>query len=42
MTAVAELRGAAMRVGGRTLWSELDMSVGAGEFVAVLGPNGAG
>ncbi|MBP0460895.1 metal ABC transporter ATP-binding protein [Streptomyces bomunensis] len=36
------LRGAAVRVGGRTLWSGVGLDVGAGEFVAVLGPNGVG
>jgi zinc/manganese transport system ATP-binding protein len=39
---VVSLRRAAARVGGRTLWSEVDLEVGAGEFVAVLGPNGVG
>ena len=42
MTAVAELRAASMRLGDRSLWDALDLSIGAGEFVAVLGPNGAG
>ncbi len=37
-----ELRGAAVRLGSRTLWSELDLRVAEGEFLAVLGPNGAG
>ncbi|WP_413812785.1 metal ABC transporter ATP-binding protein [Streptomyces sp. OE57] len=39
---VVSLRGAAVRVGGRTLWSGVDLGVGAGEFTAVLGPNGVG
>jgi zinc/manganese transport system ATP-binding protein len=37
-----ELVDAAVRVGGRTVWSEATLSIGRGEFVAVLGPNGSG
>ena len=37
-----ELRHAALRLGPRTLWSDLDLKVERGEFLAVLGPNGAG
>jgi zinc/manganese transport system ATP-binding protein len=36
------LRDAALRFGDRTLWSDLTVDVRAGEFVAVLGPNGSG
>jgi len=37
-----ELRDARVDVGGRTVWSEVDMSMAQGEFVALLGANGSG
>jgi zinc/manganese transport system ATP-binding protein len=39
---VAELSGARLAFGGRVLWEDLDLEVRAGEFIAVLGPNGTG
>ena len=33
---------AAVRLGGRRIWSDVSVSVGEADFVAVLGPNGAG
>ena len=37
-----EIRGAALRRGGRTLWEDLDLTVHPGELIAVLGPSGSG
>jgi zinc/manganese transport system ATP-binding protein len=42
MSAVIQLRDAALRYGARTLWEGLDLDVAPGEFLAVLGPNGSG
>jgi zinc/manganese transport system ATP-binding protein len=39
---VVWLSGAAARIGGRTIWSDVSLTVQAGEFVAILGPNGVG
>ncbi len=40
--AVIDLRGAAVELGGRTIWASADLAIEPGELVAVLGPNGAG
>ncbi|GAA1213156.1 metal ABC transporter ATP-binding protein [Pseudonocardia alaniniphila] len=39
---VVSLRRACASIGGRTIWSDVDLQVRAGEFAGVLGPNGAG
>ena len=40
--AAVTLDRAAVRLGGRTIWSHVSLTVARGDFVAVLGPNGAG
>jgi zinc/manganese transport system ATP-binding protein len=41
-TVAIDMRDGAIALGGRTVWRDLDVHVPAGEFVAVLGPNGVG
>jgi zinc/manganese transport system ATP-binding protein len=41
-TSAVQFDDAAVRLGHRTIWSSVTLSVGTGEFVAVLGPNGVG
>lgn len=36
------IRDGAVRMGGRTIWANVDLEVSSGEFVAILGANGAG
>ena len=42
MTALLRLEGVALRRGGRLLFEDLDLSLGAGEGLKVTGPNGSG
>ncbi len=37
-----ELEDASVQLGGRTVWSEVSISIARGEFVALLGANGSG
>ncbi|RVW00589.1 metal ABC transporter ATP-binding protein [Rhodococcus xishaensis] len=41
-TPAVELRETCLSFGDRTLWSNLNLAVQQGEFLAVLGPNGSG
>jgi zinc/manganese transport system ATP-binding protein len=38
----ARFEDAAVRIAGRTIWSNVNLDIGEGQFVAVLGPNGVG
>jgi zinc/manganese transport system ATP-binding protein len=39
---VVSMRGGAVRLAGHTIWADVDFEIAAGEFVAILGPNGVG
>ena len=40
--AAVEVAGAAVRLGGKLVFSDVELTARQGEFLAVLGPNGAG
>ena len=40
--AAVRFAGATVQVGGRTIWSDVNLTVDHGDFTAVLGPNGVG
>lgn len=39
---LVDVRDASVTLGGRTIWANVNATVAAGEFVAILGPNGVG
>jgi zinc/manganese transport system ATP-binding protein len=42
LSPTVEITRASIRLGGRTIWSDVNVRIGVGEFAAVLGPNGVG
>jgi zinc/manganese transport system ATP-binding protein len=42
LTLAVQIQGASVRLGGRPVFSEVELTVAPGEFIAVLGSNGAG
>src|SRR5262250_232909 len=42
LDAAVRFEHAAVRMAGRTVWSDVNLTVGYGQFTAVLGPNGVG
>jgi zinc/manganese transport system ATP-binding protein len=42
LTEAVRFDGAQVRLGGRTVWSDVSLAIRPGEFTAVLGPNGSG
>src|SRR5438477_3040355 len=39
---IVSMRDGAVRIDGRAIWADVGFEVAAGEFVAILGPNGVG
>jgi zinc/manganese transport system ATP-binding protein len=42
VTEAISIRGARVDLGGRVVWRDVELDVGTGEFLAILGPNGVG
>ena len=39
---VVSITGGAVKLGGQTIWQNVNLAVKTGEFIAILGPNGSG